>query len=85
MLNYHSLFKSACNSTYRLFVGTLKIIKFRKNNLKFSQIVVVKSCSQGGATYGICCMVAETISVICSEQSYRHGAPDLALMSCTCL
>ena len=48
-------------------------------------MVVVQSCSQSGATYGICCMVAETIFIICSEHSCRHGAPDLALMLCTCL
>ena len=46
---------------------------------------VVQSCSQSASTYGICCMVAETISVICSERSYRHGALDLALMLDTCL
>ena len=39
---------------------------------------VVQSCSQSGATYGICCMVTETISVLCSEHSYWHGAPNLA-------
>ena len=38
MLDCHSLFKSACNSTYKLFGVTLKIVKFRKNNFKFSQI-----------------------------------------------
>ena len=53
--------------------------------------MLVYGCSSklftSGATYGICCMVAETIYVICSEHSYRHGAPDLAvmLMLCTCL
>ena len=47
-------------------------------------MVVVQSWSQVGH-YGICCMVTETISVICSEHSYRHGTPDLALMLCTCL
>ena len=30
-------------------------------------------------------MVAETISVICSDPSYQHSAPDLALMLHTCL
>ena len=48
-------------------------------------MVVVQSCSKSGATYVICCILAETISVICSEHSYRHGAPELALMLCTCL
>ena len=48
-------------------------------------MVVVQSCSQRSATYGICCMVAESISVICSEHSNWHGALDLALMLCTCL
>ena len=48
-------------------------------------MVEVQSGSQNGTTYGICCMVAETISVICSEHSYRQGAPDLALILCTCL
>ena len=48
-------------------------------------MIVVQSCSQSGATNGVCCMVAETISVICQEHSYRHGAPDLAQMLYTCL
>ena len=48
-------------------------------------MVVVQSCSQTSATYGFCCIVVETISVICSEHNNRHGAPDLALMLCTWL
>ena len=43
------------------------------------------SCSHRGTTYRFCCMVAETISVICSEHSYQQSAPDLALMLPTCL
>ena len=45
---------------------------------------VVQSCWHSGATYHICCMPAETISVISSEYMYQHSAPDLALNLCTC-
>ena len=34
MLDYHSLFKSAGNSTYWLFGGTLKIVKFGEKKFK---------------------------------------------------
>ena len=30
-------------------------------------------------------ILAEAISVKCTEHSYQHSAPDLALMLCTCL
>ena len=43
---------------------------------------VVQICSHSGATYHICRMVAETISVKCTEHSYQHSAPDLTLMLC---
>ena len=39
MMDYHSLFKSARNATYRHFGGILKVVKLGKNNLKFSQIL----------------------------------------------
>ena len=48
-------------------------------------MVVVQICSHTGATYRICHMVAETISVKCAEHSYQHSASDLALILCTCL
>ena len=41
------------------------------------------NCSHSGATYRICHMVAETISVKCTEHSYQHSASDLALILCT--
>ena len=41
---------------------------------------VFQICSQSGTTYGICHMVAETISVKCTEHSYQHSASDLALI-----
>ena len=41
--------------------------------------------SHSGATYRIYRMVAETISVKCTEHSYQHSASNLALMLCTCL
>ena len=43
----------------------------------------VQICLHSGATYHICCMVAETISVKCTEHSYQHSAADLALILCT--
>ena len=46
---------------------------------------VVQICSHSGATYHICRMVAETISVKYTRHGYQHSAPDIALMLCTCL
>ena len=46
--------------------------------------VISQICSHSGATHHICRMVAEPISVKCTEHSYQHSAPDLALMLCTC-
>ena len=46
---------------------------------------VVHICSHSGSTYHICRMVAETISAKCTEHSYQHSAPHLALMLCKCL
>ena len=45
---------------------------------------VVQICSHSGATYGICDMVAETVSVKCTEHSYQHSASDLALILYVC-
>ena len=39
-------------------------------------MVVVQSCSQSGATYGICHMLKPFVSHVLS---YQHDKPDLAL------
>ena len=44
-MDYHSLFKSALDSTYRLYGGTLKFVKFGKDNLKHINLKLVKYCS----------------------------------------
>ena len=46
---------------------------------------VVQICSHSGATYHICRVVAETISVKYTRHTCQHSAPDIALMLCTCL
>ena len=48
-------------------------------------VVVQSFFTKRYGTYGICCMVAETISVMCSEHSHQYEASDLALMLFTCL
>ena len=86
MLNCHSLFKSAWNSTYRLIGGTLKIVKLPKIyvkilfSLKYYSYIMHKNTTRGDATYDIYCAVAETISVTCSEHSNWHEAFDSALL-----
>ena len=40
----------------------------------------VQCCLHSDATYDICCAVAETISVACSEHSNWHEAFDLGLL-----
>ena len=53
------------------------------SNILHITVGVVQICSHSGTIYRICHMVAETVSVKCTEHSYQHSASDLALILCT--
>ena len=40
-------------------------------------------CSHSGANYDICCIIAKTLSITCSEPYYQHAASDLAPRLCS--
>ena len=49
---------------------------------QYCQAGIGQRCSHSGATYDICCIVAEISSGICSEYCNKNDALDMALILC---